>query len=106
MKNSLTINQITTRRAVLTEGNMILEMMENQFIEHNIKFESNEPENAIREMFSRPEFGFLNIAVLDREVVGFSAISFAWTLEVGGKTAWLDELNVQPAYRTRGVIIC
>jgi GNAT superfamily N-acetyltransferase len=37
------------------------------------------------------------------QIVGLAAISLAWTLEHGGKSAWLDELYVLPECRGRGV---
>lgn len=35
--------------------------------------------------------------------LGFAVISFAWTLEHGGKSAWLDELYVLPEHRNAGI---
>ena len=36
-------------------------------------------------------------------MIGLAAISYAWTLEHGGKSAWLDELYVLPEHRSRGI---
>jgi len=35
--------------------------------------------------------------------VGVAVLSFTWTVERGGKTAWLDELYVAPDARGRGI---
>lgn len=35
--------------------------------------------------------------------VGVAYLSFTWTLEHGGKSCWLEELYVMPAYRKRGI---
>src|SRR5262245_10542307 len=35
--------------------------------------------------------------------VGVAYVSFTWTLEHGGKSAWLEELYVEPDERGRGV---
>ena len=43
------------------------------------------------------------IASKGEQAIGFAAVSYAWTLEHGGKSAWLDELYVLPEYRGSGV---
>lgn len=43
------------------------------------------------------------VARKNDQVIGCAAISYAWTLEHGGKSAWLDELYVLPAYRGQGI---
>ncbi len=58
---------------------------------------------AIREVLERSEVGLFLIAKQNNQVIGFAAISYAWTLEYGGKSAWLDELYVLPEYRSQGV---
>jgi GNAT superfamily N-acetyltransferase len=47
--------------------------------------------------------GFFLLAQTASDTVGVAAISFAWTLEYGGKTAWLDELYVVPERRSEEI---
>ena len=54
-------------------------------------------------MLRRPERGRFLVAVDGSDVVGFAALSFLWTLEHGGRAAWLDELYVVPGRRGRGI---
>ena len=47
--------------------------------------------------------GFILVACQRGEAIGLAVVSFAWTIEHAGKTAWLDELYVLPSKRNRGV---
>jgi GNAT superfamily N-acetyltransferase len=43
------------------------------------------------------------VAVVDGKAVGVAYLAFTWTLEHGGKTAWLEEMYVLPAHRGQGI---
>lgn len=60
-------------------------------------------EAAARGMLERPQRGRLLLACDGHIPVGFAALSFLWTLEQGGRAAWLDELYVLPARRAAGI---
>ena len=53
-------------------------------------------------MLKREGLGLFLVARDEDQIIGIAAISFAWTLEHGGKSAWLDELYVLPEYREKG----
>ncbi|MDX2169469.1 MAG: GNAT family N-acetyltransferase [Deltaproteobacteria bacterium] len=54
-------------------------------------------------MLTRPQRGQFLLAVEGDDVVGLAALSYLWTLERGGRAAWLDELYVVPARRGAGI---
>lgn len=74
-----------------------------QFHEHGIRFDSAELRAAIAHLLAHDRLGFILIAREDSQSVGFAVISFAWTLEHGGMSAWLDELYVLPDRRDEGI---
>jgi GNAT superfamily N-acetyltransferase len=39
----------------------------------------------------------------DPDPIGIAVLAYTWTLEHGGRVAWLDELFVDAAHRGRGV---
>src|SRR3954452_15015775 len=47
--------------------------------------------------------GVILLACEAERALGFAALSYAFPLEVGERTAWLEELYVEPASRDRGV---
>ena len=77
--------------------------MAKQFDEHEIALAPDELEGAIKAEFVRDDLGLFMIASKEDQAIGFAAVSYAWTLEHGGKSAWLDELYVLPEQRNAGV---
>jgi GNAT superfamily N-acetyltransferase len=54
-------------------------------------------------MLERPQRGRFLLALDGEVAVGFAALSYLWTLERGGRAAWLDELYVRPERRGAGI---
>ena len=54
-------------------------------------------------MLDRPQRGQFLLALDGDAAVGFAALSYLWTLERGGRAAWLDELYVLPGRRGAGI---
>ena len=97
------MSEIATRRAGLADLEILLILLAKQFDEHEIAFAPDELEVAIKAEFIRDDLGFFMIASKEDQAIGFAAVSYAWTLEHGGKSAWLDELYVLPGQRNAGV---
>ena len=89
--------------ATTKDLNLLHALMQNQFLEHQIEYKDDQLKSAIRQMLSDESLGFFLIARENNQSLGFAAISFAWTLEHGGKSAWLDELYVLPEHRDAGI---
>ena len=77
----------------------LLDLLGMQFDEHEIPYQAEELTPAIEAVLLNEELGLFILAKEGQKPIGFAAISFAWTLEHGGKSAWLDELYVLPAHR-------
>lgn len=54
-------------------------------------------------LLERPHRGQFLLACDAGDAVGFAALSYLWTLERGGRAAWLDELYVLPERRGAGI---
>ena len=93
---------ITVERATLEHMKILNDLMQRQFEEHEIVFTADILATAIQAMLEKPTLGCFLIAKEMERVIGFAAISYAWTLEHGGKSAWLDELYILPEDRNRG----
>ena len=89
--------------ATIEDLNILHELIQKQFLEHEIDYKDDQLKSAIEQMLTIDSLGFFLIAKENDQSLGFAAISFAWTLEHGGKSAWLDELYVIPKYRGAGI---
>lgn len=78
-------------------------MLVAQLREHRIATSEAEIEAALGGLLDHPRRGAALIAVRADAPIGFAALSFVWTLEHGGKAAWLEELYVVPEERGAGV---
>lgn len=58
---------------------------------------------ALSELLSNPALGRLVLVRVDGAVVGYAVVAFSFSLEYEGRTAFLDELFVEPSARARGL---
>lgn len=47
--------------------------------------------------------GFIRLVVVEGEIVGYAAVCFGFSIEFGGRDAFLDELYLEPEQRGRGL---
>ncbi|MBN1656942.1 MAG: GNAT family N-acetyltransferase [Anaerolineae bacterium] len=95
--------QLGLQVATASDLEEILGLLAAQFGEHEIELPASVLREAVAAMFERDELGFFVVAREGGKAVGLAAVSLAWTLEHGGKSAWLDELYVLPERRGRGI---
>jgi ribosomal protein S18 acetylase RimI-like enzyme len=74
-----------------------------QLDEHAIALDRATLDRAVRAIARDPALGKLLVARQDGRVVGVAVVSFLFTLEHGGRSAWLDELYVAPEARGLGI---
>jgi GNAT superfamily N-acetyltransferase len=74
-----------------------------QFEEHRIHLPAHRLEQAVAGLVGPAGFGAMLVAREGGRAIGLAALSYLWTLEHGGKAAWLDELYVVPDRRSSGV---
>lgn len=58
---------------------------------------------ALTELVADPSLGRLVLASAGGRVVGYAVVAFSFSLEYGGRTAFLDELFVEAAARGAGI---
>lgn len=94
---------VTIELASEADSEALLRLLGAQLDEHAIAVDAGSLGRAIDEVLSDPERGRFLIARIDGEPVGVAYLAYLWTLEHGGKAAWLEELYVAPERRERGL---
>jgi GNAT superfamily N-acetyltransferase len=79
-----------------------LALLGRQFGEHGIELAPDVLRRAVRGLVDDPQRGRVLIAC-DPEPIGIAVLAFTWTLEHGGRVAWLEELFVVESRRGAGV---
>ena len=87
-----------------TERSTVVDLLERQLAEHEIPISTKALVAAIDGVLEDQRRGiFLLAKHASEEAVGVAYVSFTWSLEHGGKSAWLEELYVLPEWRSRGI---
>lgn len=94
---------IVIRPATEADQEVIINLLLAQLHEHGITIQVSEMAAAVEGVLYRPERGSLFVATMQGIIIGVAYLSFTWTLEHGGKTAWLEELYVVPEHRNGGI---
>jgi GNAT superfamily N-acetyltransferase len=66
-------------------------------------FDAGRARHALGELLARPELGRVYRIACGGRSVGYAALCFGWSLEWGGRDAFVDELFVEEAARGQGV---
>jgi GNAT superfamily N-acetyltransferase len=94
---------VQIRRATDADVASLTGLLGVQLAEHGVTLGERELRHAVEGLLRRPQLGRFLLALERDAVVGFAALAFLWTLEHGGRSAWLDELYVVPERRGRGI---
>lgn len=81
----------------------ILRLLSIHLREHHVEISGAELGAAVRGVIEDPGRGLILVVYLDRRCAGVAYVSFVWTLEHGGRSAWLEELYVDPEFRNAGI---
>jgi ribosomal protein S18 acetylase RimI-like enzyme len=74
------------------------------FYEHErIAFDAAAAQARLAELLAHPEWGRAWLLCTNGKRVGYAVVALAFSLELGGRSAFLDELFVRPSARGRGV---
>ena len=95
--------EIEVRAATSTDRARVVALLVAQLREHDIATPEPGVAAAVDRVLRSPDWGRILVATAAGEIVGVAALSFAWPIEAGGMTAWLEELYVEPARRGHGI---
>jgi len=97
------MGEIDIRSASAENVESVAGLLMKQLDEHRIDAALDAVRLAVDGMLADPSRGFILVALSGKRTVGVAYVSFTWTLEHGGKSAWLEELYVVPDQRDRGI---
>jgi diamine N-acetyltransferase len=91
------------RSAKQNDIDMLLEMMAAFNAIDGYHFDENITRNNLLRFISNEQLGRLWMIAADEGIIGYVALSFGFSFEFKGPTAFIDELYLQDAYRGKGV---
>ncbi len=91
-------------QAGLGDAGTIDPMVKSFHIEEGAIVSDRVRRNTVETLLANPAFGRIFLVELaDGARAGYAALAFGFSLEFGGRDAFLDELYILPAYRGRGL---
>src|SRR5205809_1317140 len=94
---------VDVRLATEAELEAVTALLVAQLREHHVTTPEAKLASAINAVLRHHERGRILVAIERGRPVGLAALSFVWPLEHGGRSAWLEELYVEPPHRGRGI---
>jgi len=97
-KHRVTLEPATTDRVAA-----LLEWMRDFYAHEGIPFDPDVSGPVLRELLARRQLGRLLEILADGRPVGYAVLALGFSVEFGGRSAFLDELYVEPKSRGRGI---
>lgn len=91
------------KRATAENLNDILRLLGVQLVEHRIEVSADRLRSAVESVLVDPNLGFILVGVNGQKCIAVAYVSFIWALEHGGRSGWLEELYVEPGFRSGGI---
>ena len=91
------------RSATAADRDELVRLLVAQLREHAIDTPEADVARTVAALLRRPRRARFLVAVAGGRPVGVAALSIAWPIEHGGRSAWLEELYVEPSARSGGI---
>ncbi len=94
---------VTLRRAGPDDRSLVLTWLADFYEESGFDLDRTKAQSAIGKLTENAQFGHLYVIELAGEPVGYTALTFGFSLEFDGRDGIIDDLYIAPAHRDRGV---
>ena len=99
----MTASRLVIRAARREDLPVLAQLLIAQLRDHDNDVSDSDLTAAAAGLLERPQRGQFLLALDGPSPVGFASLSYLWTLERGGRAAWLDEVYVLPERRGAGI---
>jgi GNAT superfamily N-acetyltransferase len=96
-------NHTRFQLAQLSDLEILLPLMRAYYAFDTIPFDEARARSAMSGLLANPEYGLAWLIDVDGALAGYTVICFGYSLEFGGRDAFLDELYLYEPYRGRGI---
>jgi ribosomal protein S18 acetylase RimI-like enzyme len=99
------LSEVTYRAAAISDIDDLLHLMQGlqQDDPWSVPFDENDVRESLRELLVNPSAGRIYLICDAKFRIGYLVLSFDFSLEYGGKNAWIDELFIQHDLRGKGI---
>ena len=90
------------RPALAVDAGALLAMMRELYEHERIRFDDGAARRALAQLLADDSCGVAHLILHGVETAGYLVITFGFSLEFGGRDAFVDELFVRDEFRGRG----
>ncbi len=94
---------VAIRRASASDLADLLELMREFYAEAGYPLSSDRARTAFLPLLAPGDLGQVLLAHCEGQLAGHLVLTFCYSMEYGGRSAFVDDLFVRPALRNRGV---
>ncbi len=94
---------IEIREATKMDIELILNLMENYYSYEDLAFKKNDSRKALIDLLSNDDYGFVDLVIINNDVVGYICVTFGFSLEYFGRDCIIDEIYIVPESRRKGI---
>jgi ribosomal protein S18 acetylase RimI-like enzyme len=94
---------VTMRQATTQDLGDLLELMQEFYAEAGYSLNPDRARAAFLPLLTDGQLGQVWLAEAEGHVAGHLVLTFCYSMEHGGRSAFIDDLFVRPALRNRGV---
>jgi ribosomal protein S18 acetylase RimI-like enzyme len=89
--------------AEITDTETLVVFMRDFYEHEALQFHEQAARRALQQVIENPSLGFVFLLEFAGEKVGYTVLTFGFSLEFHGRDAFVDELHIIAGYRGRGI---
>ena len=93
---------VTLRKAADGDLEPLVELMRRYYAHDGHAFDADRARSAMKALLEAPGLGRVWVLEDGGTAIGYLALTLGYSLEIGGRDAFIDELFLQEEYRGRG----
>ncbi|MCB1021190.1 MAG: GNAT family N-acetyltransferase [Acidobacteria bacterium] len=93
---------MTIERALISDLDGLLALMRQYYAYDRLEFDPERARSAMMQLLGTPEYGAVWLLRDGTRIAGYLALCLGYSLEAGGRDAFLDEVFVMEPFRNRG----
>ena len=89
-------------RALPSDLDALVALMRRYYAEDRLEFDARKARRAMAGLLETPEYGAVWVLREAEDIFGYLALCVGYSLEFGGRDAFIDEVYVAPEFRRKG----
>jgi GNAT superfamily N-acetyltransferase len=97
------MTETTFHPVARTDIELLLQFVQEYYKFDHLSFDERVARTALENFIDDPTFGRVWWLSVDNELVGYLILTFGYSIEYGGRDAFIDEVYIRAEYRGQGI---